>query len=253
MAFCKDPVTGAYTTCGDNGDAATDGPGVGDNYVLMPDSSTVKYVGSSLAPMGKKPVKPEQAYASVFAMKKEDQRRLERYYSRLADKWRFESTRSMWSMAVDAAANSDQTPWDVLEAAATNKVEAPASMATAGSGGSGGGPYRREAVDFTNETSARSLVDRALGDYLGRAATDKEAAKFYATLTKAQQANPVVEQGYASGSGSATSTREGGVLPEQLAKDFAMSRDDYAEVQVETTAKSLIEQAIRQAGQNRII
>jgi hypothetical protein len=161
----------------------------------------------------------------------------------------------MWGMAIEAAANTEQTPWDVLEQAAVSKVEPPVDMSAgpSGGGGGGGGPYRREAIDFTNETSARALVDRTLGEYLGRAATEKEAAQFYKTLTKAQQANPVVEQGYSSGSGSATSTRGGGVSPEQIAEQFAMSRNDYAEVQVETTAKSLIEQALRQASQNRII
>ena len=242
---------GILTPCPDNGDSGSGGPGAGDNYVSMPDSSKPFY-SAGKGGFGNKTVKPEQAKAAVVTMNNDDLKRLNRLFQRVAPQWGFETPRSMWSFFVDAVQNSGQTPWDALEAAATGKVQSPDMGLAAGSGG-GGGPYRREAVDFTNETSARSLVDRALGDYLGRAATDKEAAKFYATLTKAQQANPVVEQGYASGSGSATSTREGGVLPEQLAKDFAMSRNDYAEVQVETTAKSLIEQAIRQAGQNRII
>lgn len=245
---------GILTPCPDNGDAGSGGPGSGDNYVSMPDS-TKGFYSAGKGGFGNKTVRPEQAKAAVVLMNQSEQKRLSRLFQKVAPQWGFETPRSMWSFFVDAVQNSEQTPWDAIEAAATGKIESPNMGPAAGSGGGGGGggPYRREAIDFTNETSARSLVDRALGDYLGRAATEKEAAKFYATLTKAQQANPVVEQGYQSGSGSATSTRDGGVLPEQLAKDFAMSRDDYAEVQVETTAKSLIEQAIRQAGQNRII
>jgi hypothetical protein len=213
----------------------------------MPDLSK-GYYSAGKGGFGNTRYSPDQAYAAFLKMGESDQKRLQRYFERLAPKWGFQTTRSMWGMAIEAAENTEQTPWDVLEQAAVSKVEPPVDMSAGPSGGGGGGyggPYRRETIDFTNETSARALVDRTLGQYLGRAATEKEAAQFYATLTKAERANPRIEQGVTT-RGGGTGERAGGVMPEQIAKQFAMSRDDYAETQVETTVKSLIEKAIRE-------
>ena len=241
MTYCLD-ASGNAMPCPDDGETAgANAPA--DNVVLMPD----KYMDSRGA-MSLKPLTIEQASAYLLRMPASEQARLSRLFRRVAPKWGFESPRSMWKAFVVASANTGETPWQLLEQAAQGGPKEDAEQQAAGTGSSGG-PYRRTLVDLTNPTEARRLVDDTLGSYLGRRATDEEAKTSYRALTAEQKANPAVVEGYSSGS-SDTSVRTNPVDQQQLARDFARSRSDYAETTTQTTVKSLIERAIREADQD---
>jgi len=106
-----------------------------------------------------------------------------------------------------------------------------------GSTGSGGTRYT---INLTNESDAEVLVNGSLNTYLGRDATDEELDNFYTTLNKKQRKNPT--KTVTSGRRTETS---GGINKELEAQKFAETREDYADVQAQTTFKGLIEQAVR--------
>lgn len=87
-----------------------------------------------------------------------------------------------------------------------------------GGGGSSGGP--RAIVDLTNPMDAEVLVDNALSEYLGRQANDQEITNFVNTLNRLQRRNPRIV------SKSGTS---GGINPQLVAQEYAMSRPNAAE------------------------
>lgn len=90
-------------------------------------------------------------------------------------------------------------------------------------GGSGSG-YSR-VVSLSNPQDARVLVDNALTEYLGRAATEEESAQFLKILNAQERANPQV---------NTPGSQSGGVNREQIAKEFGRSRDDAAEFMANT-------------------
>lgn len=252
MAYCND-ADGNPIPCPDDGETGTGStPTSTDNIVMLPDTEAGNYTpGVGWVTPYSKPYTAQQASAYLLRMSSSEQARLGRLFKRVAPKWGFESQRSMWNAFVQASVNTGQTPWQLMEEAAQGGIKETVDQqaAGAGSGSGSGGPYRRTYVDLTNPTEARRLVDDTLGSYLGRRATEQEAATFYSALTAAQKENPAVVQGYSNG-GSETSVRTNAVDQQQLARDFARSRPDYAEVTTQTTVKSLIEKAIREADQN---
>ena len=102
-----------------------------------------------------------------------------------------------------------------------------------GGGGGGGGPSTSVQYNLSSESDAEALVDSALNSYLGRQADEKERAKFWSVLTKAQRANPTVTHVSPSGD-TVTSTTTGGVNQQQAAAEFALSRKDAAEYMANT-------------------
>lgn len=238
---CRD-ANGIVTPCPDDGEESeSTSRGL---KVLLPDYSTGYYSAGRGAVPENKEYSVQQASAYLLRMNASEQKRLRGYYEKIKDRWGFRSERSMWNMFVVASAETGQTPWQLMEEASSGTIKPPDD------GGSGsGGPFRNVYVDLTSETEARRLVDDTLGSYLGRRATEKEAATFYETLTKTQKDNPTIVQGYA-GKGGQSSVKTNTVDQQQLARDFARSRSDYAETTTQTTVKSLIERAIREADQD---
>ena len=114
-------------------------------------------------------------------------------------------------------------------------------------GGGGGAPappskYVTTQVDITNPSEARSLVEDAIGTYLGRSPTDYEFSNFLSTIKEVDRKNPTksTQKVKSTGAGGGTQrtkvTQEGGVDRRQIAKEYARSRYDFAETNVETTA-----------------
>lgn len=137
-----------------------------------------------------------------------------------------------------------------------------------GGGGGGGGAggastnvTRQTSVstNLTNASTAKRLLNDTLTQYLGRAATRKEQAKFLAALNAAEAANPSVSTGQSvtrsttDGMNSQSNvqsnqTSAGGVDAIQEAIDYAKSRKGYAEHQVATTYMDAFVSALRGPG-----
>lgn len=99
------------------------------------------------------------------------------------------------------------------------------SMNLVKSGGGGAGGYSK-VVDLTNPDDAQVLVNNSLNQYLGRDATDDERNVFLETLNAVERKNPIV---------TTQTSRSGGTNPQQVAKEFALSRDTAAEDAVNST------------------
>lgn len=115
-----------------------------------------------------------------------------------------------------------------------------------GGGGGGSQAFTNSTVQFTTKTDARSIVDNALNQWLGRDATPKERQKFWEKLNKAEAASPQVDSGVA-GPGGTSRTVKGGFSSASagiLAEDFAKSRDEYAETQASTTVLDWMTESI---------
>ena len=157
-----------------------------------------------------------------------------------------ESKKAYWENLVKltasyTAATGDnyQSPWDM-----GGKIVAQSS----GGQGAGGGPsvsfYETEQVNLSNPSTARSVMDSAIGQYLGRSPNKKEYNNFLATLNGFEEDSPTVTKGVTRNSGGSTSTStteqstEGGVDTTQVAKEFAMRDEDYQETTMETAGIS---------------
>jgi len=111
----------------------------------------------------------------------------------------------------------------------------------------------QESIDLTNPSTARMFLEDAIQDYLGRRPSDEEYTKFLNSLNAAQKAAPQRTTGTRTvvSEGTATRTRagstsesmqqstarqqtEGGVRPEQMAREFARSQEGAAETAVST-------------------
>lgn len=84
----------------------------------------------------------------------------------------------------------------------------------------GGGGGVRRVVNLTNETDAAYLVDQTLQQYLGRVATEDERSEFYKTLNKLERKNPYI---------TTPGGTKGGISQQQVAREFARSREGAAE------------------------
>lgn len=100
-------------------------------------------------------------------------------------------------------------------------------------GGGGGGGYAGPVTQtrLTDPTTAESLLDTSLKNYLGRAATGKEKSEFLRALNRYEAENPTVTTPMGPG-GSITT---GGAQPTVFAEKFAQSQEGAAEYQAATT------------------
>lgn len=221
------------------------------NVVLLPTGQGYYTPG---APAGKhtQQYSTDSAYAYYLRMTDDERAVLDNVYSRFGKAWNFQSPKSMWGAFVQASVNTGQTPWQIMNAQTQASPEGAAAPAGAGSsggssggggGGSAGGPFTNVTVGLTNEFDARSLVDDALNQWLGRDAKPKEREQFWKQLNKAQSANPNVRSGV-TGPGGMSDVQSGGFGAEQAAEDFAKSRTDYAEVQASTTLMDWLQSSL---------
>ena len=104
-----------------------------------------------------------------------------------------------------------------------------------GSGGGGGGGSRTF-VNLTNEFDAEVLVNNALGQYLGRDASEQEIQEFWKKLNKGERANPIT---------TSAGGQSGGYNAQLAAEKFAEQDEEYAETTADITLKNLMGDAIR--------
>ena len=150
----------------------------------------------------------------------------------------------IWERAINVSANSvkygrpgeELTPIDAFVLIAREDA---AGMRASGQGGAGyGGTSVSSTVQLTNPQNARTLVNNALTQYLGRRASPKEATAFYKALNAQQEANPLVTTTTRGGSSAAAVSRtvqEGGFDPSTFADDYARGMEGSAEFQAATT------------------
>lgn len=137
--------------------------------------------------------------------------------------------------------NDKWTPWDM------GALLASKSTVKAGGGGAYTGPsttvYETNQVDLSNPTTAREVLDGAIGQYLGRAPDQKEYDRFLATLNGFEEDSPKYSKQTRKSSGSGNKAFQtvdtdgvssGGVNSRQVAKEFAMRDDQYQETTIET-------------------
>ena len=153
-----------------------------------------------------------------------------------------ESKKAYWENLVKltasyTAATGDKylSPWDM-----GGKIVAQSS----GGRRAGGGPsvsfYETEQVNLTNPSTARRVMDNAIGQYLGRSPDKKEYNEFLRTLNGFEEDSPTVTKGVTRNSGGSASTSKteqstkGGVDTTQVAKEFAMRDEQYQETTMET-------------------
>jgi len=101
------------------------------------------------------------------------------------------------------------------------------------SGRGGGGGYSGPVTQtrLTDPTTAESLLNTSLKNYLGRAATGREKSEFLKALNRYEAQNPTVTTPMGPG-GSVTT---GGAQPTVFAEQFAQSQEGAAEYQAATT------------------
>jgi hypothetical protein len=90
-------------------------------------------------------------------------------------------------------------------------------------------------VNLTNPTDAKVLVDNALQQYLGRDATKEEQSAFYKALQGQERTNPQV---------TTKTSSSGGVNTQEIAKEYAQARPDYAEYTTDTKFRTYLMSAI---------
>jgi hypothetical protein len=155
----------------------------------------------------------------------------------------FETRKYWWNKWIDyagaysSATNETRSPWDMGAMSAAQSRPG---------GGAGGGPTTTfattEQINLTNPSTARQVLDGALGQYLGRMPTNKEYNVFLKALNATEEASPsITEQVSRTVPGQGTSRvsskvrSEGGMSREQFATEFAKGQEDYAETQLSTT------------------
>lgn len=129
-----------------------------------------------------------------------------------------------------------QSVYDILNAnIALNVQKAP---------GSGGASGFSSVVNLTNPDDAQVLVNNSLNQYLGRDATDDERDAFLETLNKVERKNPVV---------STPTARSGGTNQQQVAKEFALSRDTAAEDTANSTYMNWMAEALMETPNEGVV
>jgi hypothetical protein len=118
-----------------------------------------------------------------------------------------------------------------------------------GAGGAGGiSTSFQKSIRLTDPGSARKLVDTALGQYLGRAATSEEQRTFMKALNAQEKAAPMMTQSTTSMSGRSSSTSSvttGGFDPNVFAEEYAQGQEGAGEFQAAT---SLLDTFIKSIG-----
>lgn len=141
------------------------------------------------------------------------------------------------------------TPWQVAEMLVRS--------GEAGRGGRGAGGFtgsrssRSTSVDLTDPHTAKAIINDALSNYLGRAATDEEINTFRGVINQAERANPTVTDSttsYADGvATSQSSTTSGGMTNagrQQMIADDVMQKPEYGAYQAAAEYFPLLQQAI---------
>jgi hypothetical protein len=125
------------------------------------------------------------------------------------------------------------------EIARTNAANGLDAGGKALSGGSGGvSSSVQKSVRLTDPSTARGLIDQALGNFLGRAADPQEQKAFLKALNVQERQNPTVtRQTTVSGGGSSSSTSStvGGFNPSTFAKEYAAGQEGAGEFQAATS------------------
>jgi hypothetical protein len=157
-----------------------------------------------------------------------------------------ERQRSMWNQmiglagAASSAWGRNVSPWEMLRSGVER------SPARQQGQGRYTGPVTvtdtSRVVNLSNPSEARSFLDGALANYLGRAPSPKEYQTFTKALNAAQEAEPEITRSVTTTTpGRATQTRtsdvrrEGGIVPGQYATEWAKSQEGVAETQAGTT------------------
>jgi hypothetical protein len=126
---------------------------------------------------------------------------------------------------------SGPTPWGMVKGLLNGSFSLDDGSGGGGGGGyGGGGGGTTSQIRLTDPESAKLLINNAMAGLLGREATQEEYKAFLKTLNNEERNNPVVST--ASGN---TMTVTGGTNPQQIAKDYSESREDFAEFQAATT------------------
>ena len=155
-----------------------------------------------------------------------------------AKKLYWENLVKLTSAYTAATGDKMESPWDMGARAV--------AQSSGGRGGAGGGGpsvtnFENENVNLSNPTTARRVMDDAIGQYLGRAPEAEEYNEFLKTLNGFEQDSPSMQKGVTRNSGGSSSTTKtegvssGGVDRSQVAKEFAMRDDQYQETTMETT------------------
>lgn len=149
--------------------------------------------------------------------------------------------------ASEYAKGNPVTPLTILNMKATGSGDG----ATGGpSGGGGSGPKTTtqtntsRSVNLTDRTTAQGILDQALTQYLGRAATPSEVSAFMAALNRSERDHPNVSQNTVTTTTNADGTSQqnvsdttssGGVNASQKAINWAKKQEGAAEYQAATT------------------
>lgn len=149
-----------------------------------------------------------------------------------------------------AYANAGQklTPLDMFDSILQGQPGKTSAGTGARGGGGGGGIGVTESmqvassVNLTDPSSARKLVDTALTNYLGRAATAQEQEVFQKALNMQERQSPTVttQQSRTSAGGGQSMTKsmtetQGGFNPSTFAEEFARGQQGSGEYQAATT------------------
>ena len=96
----------------------------------------------------------------------------------------------------------------------------------------------QKSVRLTDPSTARGLIDAALGNFLGRAADPQEQKAFLKALNVQEKQNPTItRQTTVSGGGSSSSTSNtvGGFNPSTFASEYAAGQEGAGEFQAATS------------------
>lgn len=154
----------------------------------------------------------------------------------------FSNLQSLWKDMVDEAAyrlkiGQPVTPLNAMDEFATRRLQETAAAA-GGSDISKTTSFRNESVTLTNPSQAKTLVNNALSQYLGRAATQKEQQAFLAALNAEERKSPSVTSGTQTQTAGGSSTKgvtTGGMSSAQFAQDWALKQQGAGEHVAATT------------------
>jgi len=120
-----------------------------------------------------------------------------------------------------------------------------------GAGGGGGGPSHtvstQESVNLSNPENARSFLDSALGQHLGRKPTLEEYKTFKNALNADERRNPsetISVNDSSSGRSNTKTMSTGGTSSQQFADEYAAGQEGAAEYQVATKYLDVFQKAI---------
>lgn len=154
-------------------------------------------------------------------------------------KWKNSQLQHYWVQAVSGAnyalyANNQYIhPLDVLPTVLGEAMRE--RQATAGGGGGGGSRVSTTTqIRLSDPQTAGALLDQALSQALGRAATRKEQRKFMKALNRLEARNATVTRSVAGAGGTSVVTT-GGFNPSTFAEEYARGMEGSAEFQAATT------------------